>query len=108
MAHYKRRRCRFIGKSRRSSQTFTRKRWGMRPIKLPHDWWKSDIPTEVLWPTNTGYWWSSSYPRSWDIQYHNRPRRAKERKMAKLVTMGRVDYDEAIWPLSRKPHIYYW
>jgi hypothetical protein len=108
MAHYKRGRCRYLGKSRRSSRTFIRKRWGMKPIKLPHDWWELDIPTETLWPTSGGYWWSSSYPRSWDIQHHSRPRRAQERRLARLAVMDRIDFDEMIWPLSKKPHIYYW
>lgn len=108
MAHYKRGRCRYLGKSRRNSQTFTRKRWGMKPISLPHDWWKLDIPTSVLWPTSGGYWWSSSYPRSWDIMHHTRPRRARERAMAWKVINGRVDPEEAIWPMNHRPHVYYW
>lgn len=108
MAHYKRKRCRYLGKSRRNSTTFTRKRWGMKPIKIPHDWWDLDIPYSILWPTNTGYWWGNSYPRSWDIQYHTRPRRGREKAMERKVLSGRVDADEAVWPLSKKPHVYYW
>lgn len=108
MAHFKRKRCRYLGKGRRSSRTFVRKRWGFKPIKLPHDWWTLDIPTRELWPDSTGYWWGNSYPRHWDIMYHNRPRRAREKRMAHKVVAGRVDYDEAIWPLSKRPHQYYW
>lgn len=108
MAHYKRGRCRYRGKTRRDSQTFTRKRWGFKPIKIPLNWWRLDIPTEVLWPTNTGYFWASGEPRWWTILHHTRPRRAQERALARVALMDRADLDEMIWPLSRKPHIYYW
>lgn len=108
MAHYKRKHCRYLGGTRRSSQSFVRKRWGFKPIRLPHDWWNLDMPIDKLWPTQTGYWWSSGEPRWHDIVHHTRPRRARERAMAKKAVMDRIDLDGAVWPLSRKPKVYYW
>ncbi len=108
MAHYKRGRCRRGGRSRRNSTTFTRKRWGFRPIKLPRRWWALDIPTRDLWPNTTGDWWGHQVPRSHDILYHTKPRRRNEAALARKVLLGRVDMEEALWPLEKKPHSYYW
>jgi hypothetical protein len=59
-----------------------------------------------LWPPR--YSFLNSYPSAWDIQYHTRPRRSKEKRLAKAILNDKIDADEAIWPLSKKPHIYYW
>lgn len=50
----------------------------------------------------------SNEPSHWHRQYSTRPRRAKERALAKKVVDGKVDYEDIVWPLHKKPHNYYW
>lgn len=49
--------------------------------------------------------WSSNYPRWWDQMFHTRPRRQEERLLCRLAER---DVEDGIWPLSKKPHKYYW
>lgn len=49
----------------------------------------------------------SSWPRYWDILYHTRPRRRRTREAVVAVMQGR-DPDAILWPVEKKPHIYYW
>ena len=51
--------------------------------------------------------WLESYPRSWDKICHTRPGRAKARLAERDILRG-ADPDEVLWPLGKKPHIYYW
>ncbi len=118
MAHYKRGKCRYLGRNRRSSETFRRKRLGLNPVRLPNVrdlgptnyrewalWWQ--FYKRIFWPA--GVWhWTRSYPRAWDIQQHTRPRRAREKQLARDIRDGRADPDNVAWPLQKKPHIYYW
>lgn len=52
--------------------------------------------------------WMSNYPRWWDVVFHTRPNRRANTRMMRSVFIGNVDEDEAVWPLSKKPHKYYW
>ena len=53
--------------------------------------------------------WLNSWPAWHDIVFHTRPRRRKEASVETEVAKGRVDPDEAVWPLGNsKPHKYYW
>jgi len=110
MAHYKRGKCRYQGKGRHSSETFYRKRHGLRPIKIPHGWWKlpefADVRMKDFWPDEFNI--MSNHPRAHDILFHTRPRRHDERRIARLIRSGRVDADATAWPLEKKPHKYYW
>lgn len=120
MAHYKRGKCRYCGRNRRSSETFYRKRHGLRPIKIPDrgrghrystpewhaawDAWRAMM--DLAWPDEFNM--MSNWPRSWDIVHHTRPRRAREKRLTKAIVAGKLDPDNVAWPLSKKPHIYYW
>ena len=53
------------------------------------------------------YHWLSQWPRAWDITFHTRPRRRRTRAAVVLVMQGR-DPDGIVWPVEKKPHIYYW
>jgi hypothetical protein len=123
MAHYKRKRCRYQGKSRRDSTSFLRVRLGLKPVILP-TWdqiragaaygspeyqaaWQAYYQRKD-WPDWYSWYGGNQEPRWWTILEHTRPRRARDRAMERKVLNGRVDADEAIWPLSKKPHIYYW
>jgi len=56
---------------------------------------------------NTRYRWG--YPKHWDYTYHTRPRRAKERMALRRLLIDGGDFDgDVLFPLDRKPHIYYW
>lgn len=116
MAHYKRGKCRYLGKNRRSSESFYRKRHGLKPINprtLPwwHLRWHEWFPVyqrerDRIWPDEFNM--MANWPRSWDIQHHTRPHRARTRKMEFRILRGTADPDAAIWPLYGRPHIYYW
>ncbi len=113
MANYKRGKCRFLGGCRRNSESFHRKRLGLKPVVLPespgwrspgYDEWRQLIRRS--WPDGTGM--MRNTPRKWNIVYHTRPRRAREKRMEQAILRGTVDPDNAIFPLEKKPHIYYW
>jgi hypothetical protein len=112
MANYKRKRCRYCGRNRRDSETHKRIRCGLKPVKVDYEnlriihasAYRDAI--SYIWPSQ--YSFLNNYPSAWDIQYHTRPRRAQEKHIARAILKGTIDPDEAIWPLSKKPHIYYW
>lgn len=113
MAHYKRRKCRYLGRNRRPSETFYRKRLGLRPVRIPegpagYAAWRVwfDKHRRIFWPAHVNS--MNNWPRSWDIVMHTKPRRAQERQALQAVKRGIVDPDDATWPLWRKPHSYYW
>lgn len=54
-----------------------------------------------------GGYWLRNWPKWWDVVYHTRPNRRRNRACEILVMQG-VDPDQIAWPLSKKPHIYYW
>jgi len=49
-----------------------------------------------------------NWPKWFDVIEHNRPRRREDAAVAKAVLCGKIDPDEALWPLSRRPRSYYW
>ncbi len=58
---------------------------------------------------NSGIYWLSNWPRWWDIIFHTRPRRRREKHMLKAVMSNRFDFDEACFDIANhKPHRYYW
>jgi hypothetical protein len=117
MAHYKRGRCRYAGKGRRTSETSYRKRHGLTPVRLaeikrPPGMKMSSPEYAVLenewraaWPPQFNR--MSTWPRWHDIVFHTRPRRAEERQILNLVINGE-DPDGIAWSVGRKPHVYYW
>lgn len=56
----------------------------------------------------SGRWaWLRHWPAWWDLQFHTRPRRGKIRALERRIMQG-DDPDVIVWPLSKKPHTYYW
>lgn len=51
--------------------------------------------------------WMRCWPRWHDIVFHTRPRRRRTREAVILVMQGR-DPDAILWPVEKKPHVYYW
>jgi hypothetical protein len=56
--------------------------------------------------SSRGYW-LHHWPKWHDILFHNRPRRRREAGLLRRVIQG-YDPDAIAWPVSRKPHAYYW
>ena len=120
MAHFKRGKCRRqSGRAIRGSQASFRARYGMKPVRLPLDWWRLNTDIHELWHPkgrhgNHGrgiryqYSMMNSYPAWWDRIFHTRPTRAAEKHLLRAVRRGIVDADDAAWPIHGKPHIYYW
>lgn len=86
MAHYKRKRPRTTGGQKQ------------------YDKWKAKKFKGV----GRYYWWMGNWPRWWDIVFHTRPNRRRASVVTRNVLLGKVDVDDASWPVSKKPHIYYW
>lgn len=126
MAHYKRGKCRRdCPKAIRGSETSWRARFGLKPVRiLPEhipDWplRKTDAEWDAMWHPrgrhgNRGrkisgpFSMMNGYPAWWDRTFHTRPRRSKEKAIARRILCGDLDPDDAAWPLEKKPHIYYW
>ena len=53
------------------------------------------------------YNWLGSWPRWHDIIFHTRPRR-RQTKACEIKAIKGYDLDAILWPLEKKPHIYYW
>ena len=51
--------------------------------------------------------WMCAWPAWHDIIYHRRPHRRETAQLVRAALMG-ADLDEIAWPLSKKPHHYYW
>ena len=56
---------------------------------------------------NSRGYWLAHWPRWHDIVFHTRPRRREETRLLSKV-MHDGDPDMIAWPVSKKPHIYYW
>ena len=52
-------------------------------------------------------YWLSNWPKWHDVLYHNRPRRRVD-KACLIKALKGYDLDALTWPLSKKPHKYYW
>ena len=106
MAHYKRGKCRYLGKTNKPSETSKRKHFGLRPIKInwrDYSWRGNDVPDWGIYGGPSSW----SVPRWHDILHHTRRRRAAEKRCAVRLMQGK-DPEDLAWPLSRKPTIYYW
>jgi hypothetical protein len=49
-------------------------------------------------------WW----PSWWDSLHHRRPHRRRTAAVEGKILRGEIDADAALWPISKKPHTYYW
>jgi len=54
------------------------------------------------------YNWLCSWPRWWDITFHRRPYRAKEKAVLRRIAKGDADLDDVTFAPAKRPHIYYW
>lgn len=67
----------------------------------------NNTPRERKTPSWYRYAWWGTWPRWHDLVFHTRPRRARTRALENRVLHG-ADPDALVWPLSKKPHKYYW
>jgi hypothetical protein len=106
MANFKRGKYRYQGSPHTASVT-ARKRQNLKPFKLPSNWHK-DSPIRIDWGCRSnGREINRGYPRWYDILYHTRRNRARNRLVVVKILQG-ADPEGMAWPLDRKPHIYYW
>jgi hypothetical protein len=54
------------------------------------------------------YRWLNNWPAWWDIVFHRRPHRRRAMETTRAVLLGKIDADNATWPVSKKPHNYFW
>jgi len=66
---------------------------------------KSDtVPQSCTGGSRVGY-----APSHWNILFHHRPRRRRDKARCMQLMQGKVHPDALIWDLgNRKPHVYYW
>lgn len=57
--------------------------------------------------TGVEYCWYGRTPAWWNIMRHHRPSRRKTKEMEGRIVKGE-DFENMAWPVSRKPHIYYY
>jgi hypothetical protein len=54
------------------------------------------------------WYWLTRWPKWWDVVFHTRPKRRRQRQCIIAVLQG-DDPDNIVWPLGNsKPHKYYW
>ena len=56
---------------------------------------------------NRPQWARMTTPNEWNRERTGRPNRAKEKMVAKRCERG-FDPNAEVWPLAKKPQIYYW
>lgn len=106
MAHYKRGKCRYSGKTKKPAEATKRKHFGLQPVKIrvgDYSYKGNDWPDWGIYGGPSSW----SVPRWHDILHHVRPRRAAELRCRALFLKGK-DPEELTWPLYKKPHKYYW
>jgi hypothetical protein len=56
-------------------------------------------------------WWNISYNRNpgwWTNLVETRPKRMRDKLLARKIIKGELDPDEALFELDYRPHIYWW
>lgn len=53
-------------------------------------------------------YWLNTWPRWWDVVFHTRPRRRRDKATMQAVKSGWIEADAANWSVGNKPHSYYW
>ena len=77
---------------------------------IPKLLWKRYFKDEIT-RYQIPHWCHYSYttnPNWWNVLYFHRPQRRLTKCLEGAIVKLRVKPDAAIWPLSRKPMIYYW
>lgn len=67
-----------------------------------------DAPRCPWWRYGIHWYPYSSTPSAWTRIMMTRPARAEEHRMLSKLTRDAIDTDAGIFPLAKKPHIYYW
>jgi hypothetical protein len=89
MAHFKRKRSRTAARSK-----INYNRWRLLALQRKHG-------------DHAEWFWMSGWPRWWDIVFHRRPHRRRAAVLLGKIKAG-ADPDAIAWPVSKKPHLYYW
>lgn len=51
--------------------------------------------------------WYKQTPSWWTLLFHTSKRRRQERDLLKKILSGNFKFDEDVFPLDKKPHVYY-
>jgi hypothetical protein len=115
--NYKRKRCRLAARRSNPGNSYLRARLGMRPVNNHYprrdncatdaEYGAAVLAWRKAWDDYPWFWAMSNYPAHWDRTYHTRPRRVKNRRACRAILAG-ADPDNMVYPLDKKPHIYYW
>lgn len=116
MANFRRRRPRYATRGNFPTTTVFRKRHGFKPIRIPSPPnWRAPVCKWQAWRAlwrhpyaENSYKHEKGKPAWFDRVFHSRPRRAREKRIEAAILRGAVDPDAAIWPLDRKPVIYFY
>ena len=121
MANFRRRRPRGrTWDSLRGSDTSWRAKYGLKPARLPEDWFTYEGDAyESLWHPrgrhgNRGYKISGPFsqmnmvPAWWVRSFLTKPYRAKMKLLVHRVKTGRRDADDTSWPPVKRSQSYYW
>ncbi len=107
MANFRRRKPR-TRTSPRGSTASWRARRGLKPVRIDYgDYWPDKLAEwKEAWPARFAM--LGGNPAWWDRVFHNRPHRAKTKRLERKVLRDQIDPDDTVWPISRKPTQYYW
>jgi hypothetical protein len=91
----------------RSIRRFHAKRMKLKYLNWAygHSHWWYDHGQCRWWVHGINYYPISHTPSWWIHDMHTVQQRADERRLLHRVLHGN---NEQVWPLARKPHIYYW
>ena len=51
--------------------------------------------------------WYRDTPRWWRLVFMTRPKRREVKRLETKILKGE-DAEELVWPVDKKPHLYYW
>lgn len=66
----------------------------------------NDLKRRFKDDTSRWLWWMGT-PRYWRLTQMTRPKRRLEKKLLHDILRG-ADADDIAWPVTKKPHWYYW
>jgi hypothetical protein len=70
--------------------------------------WHKDQPKIVKWWREDNLRMSESGHSAWVHAMMTKPHRSQQKALERAITAGRIEPDEALFPIWGKPWIYYW
>lgn len=112
----------------RAKRRFEERKHKLKKINSIYDWGRTDWDGKYIRRDWSYYWWfsggkeepikwwkhsnftcmSESGHSAWVHDMMTKPYRAKSKMLQRSLAAGRIDPDEALFPVWGKPWIYYW